>query len=184
MRTAATPGTNLLLRLCGAAAIAGGGLRVADIFLAATGAVRAQQIAYFVTDLLLMLGLCGVYFPRRKNLGVVGFLGFAASIAGLLIVRTSGLYGLGSNSYLIGATVTLIGVVAMGTVMLVRKAFPILGPALWIASFFVGLLGLLSAKLTWAVPLAGMIFGVAFIVAGMNVLQLISVTPVAERRLS
>jgi drug/metabolite transporter (DMT)-like permease len=114
---------------------------------------------------------------------VVGFLGFAASIAGLLIVRTSGLNGLGSDSYLIGATVTLIGVVGMGAVMLVRKAFPRLGPALWIASFVVGLIGLLSAKLTWAVPLAGVIFGVAFIVAGINVLQPISVTPHDELRI-
>jgi drug/metabolite transporter (DMT)-like permease len=102
---------------------------------------------------------------------VVGLLGFAASIAGLLIVRTSGLNGLGSNSYLIGATLTLIGVVAMGTVMLVRKAFPKLGPALWIASFVVGLIGLLSAKLSWAVALAGVIFGIGFIAAGINLLR-------------
>ena len=183
MRAAASPGANLLLRLFGAAALAGGGLRVADTFLAATNAVRAQQIAFFVTDLLLILGLCGVYLPRRKVLGVVGFLGFAASIAGLLIVRTSGLIGLRPNSYLTGATVTLVGTVAMDTVMLVRKAFPRLGPALWIASFIVGLIGLLSAKLTWAIPLAGVIFGVGFLMAGMNVLQPISISPDAERRL-
>jgi drug/metabolite transporter (DMT)-like permease len=171
MRIPATPGTNQAVRLCGAAAVAGGGLRVADAYLAATSAIRAQQIAYFITDLLLILGLCGIYFSRRKALGVVGLLGFGASIAGLLIVRTSGLNGLGSNSYLIGATLTLIGVVAMGTVMLVRKAFPKLGPALWIASFVVGLIGLLSAKLSWAVALAGVIFGIGFIAAGINLLR-------------
>jgi drug/metabolite transporter (DMT)-like permease len=171
MRTPATQGTNLATRLGGAAAIAGGELRVADAYLAVTGAVRAQQIAYFITDLLLIVGLCGIYFPRRKTLGVAGLLGFAASIAGLFIVRTSGLNGLGSNSYLIGATVTLIGVVAMGTVMLVRKAFPKLGPALWIASFVVGLIGLLSPKLSWAVALAGVIFGIGFIAAGINLFR-------------
>jgi hypothetical protein len=184
MGTRASSEANLLLRLCGAAAIAGGGLRVADAYLAVAAAARAQQIAYFVTDLLLLLGLCGVYWPRRKNLGLVGFLGFAASIVGLLIVRSSGLTGLGSNSYLIGAAATLIGVVAMGAVMLVRKAFPKLGPALWIASLIVGLIGLLSAKPSGAVALAGVIFGVGFIVAGINLLQPNSATPRDERRIS
>ena len=171
MRTGASPGTNLPLRLCGVAAIAGGGLRVGDAFLAATTAVHAQQIAYAVTDLMLLLGLCGIYLPRRKTLGSVGFPGFVASIAGLVIVRSSGLNVFGTNSYLIGATVTLIGVVAMGAVMLVRKAFPKLAPALWIASFVVGLVGLMSPKIGWAVSLAGVIFGVGFVVAGINLLQ-------------
>lgn len=184
MRTGATPGTGLPLRLCGVAAIVGGALRVADAFWAATTAVHAQQIAYAVTDLMLLLGLCGVYLPRRKTLGLVGFLGFVASIAGLVIVRSSGLNVIGPNSYLIGATVTLIGVVAMGTVMLVRKAFPRLGPALWIASFVVGLIGLLAAKLSWAVALAGVTFGVGFVVAGINLLQPVSTISRDERRIS
>lgn len=171
MRGGSTPGANLLLRLCAVAAVAGGGLRVADAFLAVTSAAHAQQIAYFVTDLMLMLGLCGIYLPGRKTLGLTGFLGFAASIAGLLIVRSSAWNGLGSNSYMIGATVTLMGVVAMGAVMLVRKAFPKLGPMLWITSFVVGLIGLLSPKFGWAVALAGVIFGVGFIVAGVSVLR-------------
>ena len=171
MPSSATTGANLPLRLCGAAALVGGGLRVADAYLTVTNWVRAQQIAYFVTDLMLIFGLCGVYLPRRKTLGLVGLLGFVASIVGLLIVRTSGLNGLGSNSYLIGATVTLIGVVVIGAVMLVRKAFPKLGPALWIASFVVGLIGLLPTGLSWAVSLAGVIFGIGFIVAGINLLQ-------------
>src|SRR6202162_2371069 len=174
MHTGASPGTNLPLRLCGVTAIAGGALRVCDAFLAATTSVHTQQIAYAVTDLMLLLGLCGVYLPRRKTLGLVGFLGFVALIAGFAIVRSSGLTLLGPNSYMIGATVTLIGVVAMGAVMLVRRAFPKLAPALWIASFVVGLIGLMSAKLGLAVVLAGVIFGVGFVVAGINVLQIVS----------
>jgi FtsH-binding integral membrane protein len=59
----------------------------------------------------------------------------------------------------------------MGTVMLIRKAFPKLGPVLWIASFVVGLIGLLSPGLSWAVALAGVIFGAGFIVAGINLFQ-------------
>ena len=165
------PGTRLLLRLCAAAAVLGGGLRVVDAYLAVTSAVRVQQIAYFVTDVMLLLGLCGIYFPRRKALGFVGFLGFAAAVAGLLIVRSSSFNGLGPQSYLIGATVTLVGVVVLGMGMLVRVAFPKLAPALWIASAVVGLIGLLSAKLSWAVTLAGVIFGIGFVAAGISLFK-------------
>jgi drug/metabolite transporter (DMT)-like permease len=171
MPTSRTPGINLAFRLCGGAAFVGGGLRVADAYLAVTNAIRTQQIAYLVTDLMLIVGLCGIYLPKRKTLGLIGLLGFAASNAGLLIVRISAFNHLGSNAYLTGATVTLIGVVAMGTVMLIRKAFPKLGPVLWIASFVVGLIGLLSPGLSWAVALAGVIFGAGFIVAGINLFQ-------------
>jgi len=166
----ATTKTSLLLRMCAKAAVVGGALRVADAFLTGTKAVGVQQIAYFVTDLMLLLGLCGVYFARRKTLGRVGLLGFVASVTGLLIVRSSGLNVFGPSSYLVGATVTLLGVVAMGSVLLVRGAFPKLGPALWIASFAVGLIGLLTGMM-WAVVLAGMIFGVGFAVVGVNLLQ-------------
>jgi hypothetical protein len=164
----------MLLRLCAFAAIVGGALRVADAYLATTGAVRALQIAYFVTDVMLLFGLCGIYFPLRKILGSVGLFGFVAAVVGLLIVRTSRLNGLGSIAYLIGAAVTLFGVVAMATVMLARKAFPKLGPALWIASLIVGLIGLTSTKLSWAVALAGVLFGIGFVVAGINLLQPVS----------
>jgi hypothetical protein len=67
--------------------------------------------------------------------------------------------------------VTLVGVVAMGSVLLIRTSFPKLGPTLWIASFAVGLIGLLTGMTGWAVILAGVIFGVGFVVVGMILLQ-------------
>ena len=149
----------------------GGALRLVDAYLATTGAVQAQQITYFVTDLMLALGLLGIYLPRRKILGVVGLLGFVAALAGLLVVRAAVLNGFGPNAYLIGATVTLVGVVAMSAALLARTSFPKLAPFLWMASFAVGLVGLLSAKLAWAIALAGILFGVGFIVAGIHLLQ-------------
>jgi len=153
------------------AAILGGVLRVTDSYLAETRAVAVQQIAYFVTDLMLSLGLCGIYFARRKVLGLAGLLGFVTSIVGLLIVRSSGLNVLGPNSYVVGATVTLVGVVALGFDLLLRAAFPKLGPTLWITSFAVGLIGLLTGMTGWIVVLAGVIFGVGFVAAGVSLLQ-------------
>ena len=166
-----------MVQLGGAAAVAGGALRVADAYLAVTGTARTQQIAYFITDILLLFGLCGLYLVLRRALGIAGHLGFAAAVGGLFVVRASSLAGFGQNGYVVGAAVTLVGVVAMGAAMMARTSFPRLGPALWIASFAVGLLGLISAKISWAVALAGVIFGAGFVAAGVALLRMDSATP-------
>jgi hypothetical protein len=174
MGVSVTPEMNLPLRACAVAAVLGGALRVADSFLAGMVAVRTLQIAYFVTDVMLLAGLCGIYLGLRRTLGLSGFLGFVAAVTGLLIVRASALIAVSSNSYFIGATVTLIGVVAMGLAMLLRTSFSRVGPVLWIASFALGLIGLASAKLSWTVVWAGVLFGVGFVVVGINLLRPIS----------
>lgn len=157
-------------RLCAIGCIAGGALRILDAFPVVTGSARMQGIVYPLTDLLLLLGLCGLYLPLRKTLGLAGALGFGAAVVGLLIVRSAAFNGLGANSYLIGATVTLIGVVTLSVILLVRGVFPKLAPGLWIGSFVVGLLGLLFSRPNLGMTLAGIVFGLGFVVAGVNLL--------------
>lgn len=159
---------NTLLRLSAVAAIVGGVLRVADAFMAAAVAVHIQQGAYFVIDLMLLFGLCGIYLSRSNRLGWAGLIGFVASVTGILMVRGSVLSLFGLSAYLIGATVTLVGVVAIGTSMLIHAAFPKLAPILWIASLIIGLIGLLFPAMSWGVLLAGVTFATGFIVAGIN----------------
>lgn len=152
----------MLLRLSAAAAILGGGLRVFDAFL--NGAdIHMQQVAYFVTDAMLVLGLCGIYSSRSNRLGLSGLLGFVASIMGILMVRS-----FGQGAYLVGASVTSLGVVAISVAMLARAAFPKSAPILWIASLIVGVIGLLPLGINWGVTLAGVIFGLGFIAAGIS----------------
>jgi hypothetical protein len=153
----------MLLRLSAAAAILGGGLRVIDAFLN-TADSYLQQVAYFVTDVMLIFGLCGIYLSRSNRLGLAGLLGFAISITGILMVRTFGPAG-----YLVGASVTLLGVVVLGVAgaMLVKVPFPRLAPALWIASMMIGVVGLFPGARSWGVTLAGVLFGLGFIIAGM-----------------
>jgi len=155
----------LLARLSAVAAVLSGGLRVADAFLPAGVDAQLQQFAYFATDLMFIFALCGIYLTRSHRLGLIGLLGFASSITGLLVVRS-----FGAGAYLLGATVTLLGVVAMGVVMLVRKAFPKWAPILWITSLIVGVVGLLPAGKNFGVTLAGVIFGIGFVAAGISLL--------------
>jgi hypothetical protein len=161
---------NILLRLSAVAAIAGGALRVADGLLIASASVQTQQFAYFITDLLLMFGLCGIYLTRSNRLGLAGLVGFVASFTGILMVRSSALSLFGFSAYLTGASLTLLGVVAIGTTMLIDGAFPKLAPILWIASLIIGVAGLLPVAMSWGVTLAGVTFGIGFVAAGISLL--------------
>jgi hypothetical protein len=156
---------DMLLRLSAATAILGGGLRVVDAFLNNTD-IYVQQVAYFVTDVMLIFGLCGIYLSRSNRLGLAGLLGFAASIIGILMVRS-----FGPGAYLVGASVTLLGIVVISVAMLARAAFPKSAPIFWIASLIVGMIGLLPFGINWGVTLAGVIFGGGFIAAGIDLLN-------------
>jgi hypothetical protein len=161
---------NTPLRLSAVAAIAGGALRVSDTFLTTAVAVHIQQLSYFVTDLMLIFGLCGIYLSRSSRLGLAGLLGFAMSITGILMVRSSALSLFGLSAYLVGATVTLLGIVLIGATMLSHAAFPQLAPILWVASLMIGVIGLLPSAMNWGVTLAGVTFGIGFIAAGICLL--------------
>jgi hypothetical protein len=162
-----------LLRLSAVAAILGGGLRVVDGFLANADA-HVQQVAYFVTDVMLIFGLCGIYLSRSNRLGLTGLLGFAFSIIGILIVRS-----FGQGAYLVGASVTLLGMVALSVVMLATGAFPKSAPILWIASLIVGVIGLPPFSVNWGLTLAGVIFGLGFIAAGISLRKNMKPRPIS-----
>src|SRR6267142_917167 len=151
-----------LLRLSAAAAILGGGLRVVDAFLDKAD-IHLQQLAYFVTDTMLIFGLCGIYLSRSNRLGLAGLLGFATSITGIVMVRS-----FGPRGYLIGASVTLLGVVVTGVTMLARTASSRSAPILWIVSLALGLIGLVPFGANWSFALAGVTFGLGFIAAGIE----------------
>jgi hypothetical protein len=159
-----------LVRLSAVAAILGGALRVVDGLFVSSAAPQIQQLAYFLTDLLLLFGLCGIYFTRSHRLGSAGLLGFVLSFLGILMVRSSALTVFGFSAYLVGASVTLFGVVAIGVAMLIHNAFPRWAPILWIISLVIGVIGLLPAAMGWGVTLAGVIFGIGFVAAGISLL--------------
>jgi hypothetical protein len=160
-----------LVRLSALAAIAGGALRVADGLLVPSASAQVQQFAYFTTDLLLLWGLCGIYLTRSHRLGIAGFTGFVVFWIGIFMVRSSTLSLFGYSAYLIGATVTLLGAVALGADLLLHDVFPRWAPALWIAALILGMLGLRPAWAGWSVTLAGVIFGLGFIAAGISLLR-------------
>jgi hypothetical protein len=82
------------------AAIVGGALCAVDGLFVALAAPQTQQHAYFFTDLMLLFGLCGIYFTPSYCLGLAGLLGFVLSFLGLIMVRSSALSLFSFNAYL------------------------------------------------------------------------------------
>jgi hypothetical protein len=161
-----------LVRLSAVAAIFGGAMRVADGLLIASATPQIQQLAYFLTDFLLLIGLCGIYLTLSHRLGMTGLLGFVLSFLGILMVRSSALSLFGFSAYLMGASVTLFGVVAIGIAMLLKNAFPKPAPILWIISLVIGVAGLFPFAMSWGVTLAGVMFGIGFVAAGFGLFSL------------
>lgn len=158
--------TQTLLRLSGLTAIAGGVLRVCEPFLKAAFAGNALLLSYFVIDVFLLFGLIGWYAWRAEKLGVAGLIGFAAGTIGILVIRSAGLFT--PQGYVIGATLLLAGLVVMNAPALIRWERPICPPLLWLIAFVCGLASLVYAPLAFV---AGTVFGIGYIFAGVSLLR-------------
>ena len=155
-----------LFRLSGAASIIAGAVRILNTFTTHLPSTRTLDLLYLLTDILLLLGLIGWYVSRASKLGASGAIGFVISIAGILIIRSAGLFP--GYGYLTGAMALLAGLVVMNAPTLLRWNDAILPPILWllslvcaVSSFALAFLGIISATL----------FGAGFICAGFHLLR-------------
>ena len=157
-----------ILKLAGAAAIAGGALRIVDAITVGVLSDHTLQLLYFMTDFLFLLGLVGIYVPRAEALGLGGLLGFVVTFLGFLIVRSSEstFFGMG---YVFGAAVTLMGLTVMSIPMLLRKIGSRCAAWLWLLALALGIASAVSGA-AFAARAAGVVFGAAFIFAGMELI--------------
>ena len=162
------------LRLSGAAAIAGGVLRIADCFTEGALSPHTVQIGYWLTDVLLLLGLLGIYLGRRDALGWIGLTSFVTCLVGILTIRSTGLFG--ASNYMIGATALLVGLSILSVRMLAGTGRPRraaqFAPVCWLISLALGIAVLVAPGFTWSTTLAGISFGLGFVLAGLGLVQL------------
>jgi hypothetical protein len=153
-----------LLRLAGAAAIAGGTLRIIDVFLPAMADATRQQI-YFVTDLFLLVGAIGLYAENARALRWRGATGFALFLLGILLVRSPQVSFFGAGGYQTGAAIALTGICILGLALLLERT-ALLAPLMWLGALATGIVGSGGIAPLSAVALAGILFGAGFIALG------------------
>lgn len=163
--------TELLLRLSGLAAILGGALRV----LAAANLWRDAQAAeafYDAIDILLLMGLIGIYLVRAELLGFGGLAAFAVALAALSFIGGPDADVFGFSTYQEGATVLALAMAALSIVWLGRRRKPLAPPVLWLTSVVIaGVLQSVAGLGAHGLTAAGVLFGLGFVAAGLDLMR-------------
>jgi hypothetical protein len=163
--------THALFRLGGAAAIAGGALRIAASFLLGADPMSLEWF-YTAIDVLLLFGVIAIYLDRAERLGFLGLASFGVAVAALSFIGGPDADPFGFSTYEQGAAALAIAMVGM-SIAWTRGGERPLWPALcWFGSVIcVGLLSWIAPIAQYGVPLAGVLFGLGFVLAGWPLLR-------------
>lgn len=161
-----------LYRLAGAAALVGGGARITATFPILRDPVSLEWL-YTTIDVLLLLGLIGIYLQRAQRLGFLGLASFGVAVAALSFIGGPDADPFGFSTYEQGATTLAIAMVGLAIAWLRAGERPIWAPLLWFSSVVAaGVLGMLPAPLpSFGLHAAGILFGAGFAVAGLYLVQ-------------
>ncbi len=169
------------VRVGGASAILAGVLRAAASF-ASWGSEVERQVLYFIVDLLLLLGVFAAYAQNHEALGRWGAAGFLATVAGILLVRSSRAVP-GLDLYPAGAISVSIGWVLLSLDWRRTANGPALVPVLFALSFVTGLVGQIVPGAAALFVASGVIFGAAMVGVGRQVLRAATAAPRARGRI-
>jgi hypothetical protein len=169
------------VRVGGASAILAGVLRAAASF-ASWGSEVERQVLYFIVDLLLLLGVFAAYAQNHEALGRWGAGGFLATVAGILLVRSSRAVP-GLDLYPPGAISVSIGWVLLSLDWRRTANGPAFLPVLFALSFVTGLAGQIVPGATALLVASGLIFGAAMVGVGRQVLRAATAAPRARGRI-
>ena len=158
----------VLLRIAAAMAVGGGALRVADALLTGHFSGAALEPVYFLTDVLFLGGLLGLYLPRRAVLGGAGLASFATAAIGFLIIRSASLFG--AVGYVLGAPTVLLGTTALG-VLLAIKGRQRVAAGIWLGALAVAIGGSCCMPAVREFDTAGILYGLGFMAAGIALLR-------------
>jgi hypothetical protein len=156
-----------LHRFLAASAIAGGLLRIVNAFTADVFSPQMLQLAYALTDVLLLLGLAGLLLTWRDELERLGYAGVAVTVIGLTVIRATAFTPMAMDGYAIGATIALIGTVILAADLLWRHIGSRITPLFWIAAFLLGVWSAFGGQAALR-TMAGIAFGAGFAVVGID----------------
>jgi len=156
-----------LVRVGAAAAIVGGGLRIASTFIHYHPDTAWLEALYGVIDVCFLVGLIAVYVSVAGRVGVFGLAGFLVALAGVASIVGPDAIALGVDFYRAGALVFVSGLAVLG-VALIRAGAMRVSAWLWIATLGAALAARVAPE---AFLVSGVCVGAGFVVAGLNLLR-------------
>ncbi len=154
--------TRILLKLSGYAALTGGILRIVSALPLPLGQVQSEAL-WDLIDVLLTLGLIGIYLVRADKLGLLGLAGFVLAMASLSFIGGPDLDVFGFSTYQQGAAALAISLAGFSLAWLRAGERPLGPPLCWLATL------LASALPDYGGIAAGALFGLGFVLAGLDV---------------
>jgi hypothetical protein len=158
----------VLLRLAGLSALTGAALRAAAAFPRLRVPILRPEALYLTIDLLLTLGLIGLFGGIARFRGWLGVLGFVGAVAGLELIRTGERLG-GGEAYQRSSAALALSLAVAGVALVREPGLARYAGGAWIASFVVGLAG---TALHWAPAFqaASLLFCAGFALGGLVLL--------------
>lgn len=159
-----------LTRWGGFAALLAGILRGIASFTPTSTSITLRSF-YFAIDVLLFLGIMGLYGFQRRKTGWWGLVGFVLALtgAGLLIGHDIANTSVNLYLYPIAALLFALGISVFAIGAWRAETLPRWASALLIASTIVGILGYFVKGFDILFVLSGVIFAIAFAGAGLKV---------------
>jgi hypothetical protein len=126
-----------------------------------------------VIDVLLLLGLMGIYLVRAGSLGLLGVTSFIVAIAALSFIGGPDADPFGFSTYEQGAATLLIALIGLSIAWLRGGERPLAPPLCWIGSAVAaGIFALLPPPMpSYGFTAAGVLFGLAFVLSGLSLVQ-------------
>lgn len=159
-----------LFRLAAACAIAAGALRVIAAFAGPRLDPGAAEVLYLLIDLGFVFALPGLYLSRCEQLGPLGFGGFVASLGSAAFIAGPDSAFSGVDMYMVGGGVLLAGLAILAAAQLRAGAQRIASSAGWLTALAAALLAALTSA-AWLFTVTGVLLGLAFIAAGVELLR-------------
>lgn len=156
-----------LIRLGGLAAIMAGILRGVNSFLPSSIPVVQLELLYLLTDILIILGMIGLYRFQHQESKLWGFWGFLLAIIGIAVIRTGTISGV--KIYAIGASIFVVGLSLFAIGSWIAHKLPQWISVVWILSTIIGFIGYFVTGLNILFTISGVLFGVGFAGAGLRV---------------
>ena len=143
-----------------------GALRLAASFIPYSNSNVKLELLYLIIDVLLLLGLLGIYAYQHEQAGKLGFAGFLPALIGTAsIIGPDGKLG-EVDLYVAGSLLISLGLCVFSLGIWRAKTLPNAVPLCWIVSTVIGIGGFLVNGPPVTFLLAGVAFGLGFVLAG------------------